>query len=446
LTVHEEGTVMMAQVLLRSLAHRNYRLFFFGQGVSLIGTWMQQIAMSWLVYQLTQSSFQFGLVLFCGQIPALFLAPVAGVLSDRWNRHRLLLLTQSLAMAQAFALAALDYAGVIAVWQVLLLSLFIGVVNAFDMTTRQAFLSEMVEGRDDLHNAIALNSSMVNGARLLGPALGGLLLAQIGAGGCFLLNGISYLAVLAALLAMRLTPRPHPPAHPPLMHGLREGFRYAFGFPPIRALLLMLGLASMAGISYNVLLPEYTDKVLHGDARMLGFLMASSGVGSLAAAVFLASRTTVLGLGKWVMLGSGLMGVALMAFAVKQGLWLTVAQLFVIGFALMIQMASTNSLLQTITDEDMRGRVMSFYTMAFLGMAPIGSLVAGALADWIGTVYTFALNGAACVVGALVFATQRPRLRALVRPIFVRLNIVPEIATGLQAATDLSVPPEHQNA
>ncbi len=276
--------------LLRSLTHRNYRLYFAGQGTSLIGTWMQRVAMSWLVYQMTQSSFQLSVVLFASQIPALFLSPVAGALADRCNRHRVLLLTQTLAMVQALLLALLTWTGCIEVWQLILLSLFLGVVNTFDMTTRQAFLSEMVTRRADLGNAIALNSSMVHAARLLGPTLAGILLTQTSADVCFLLNGLSYLAVLLALLAMRLEgPRRERPTGP-LWHGLRDGFRYVSGFAPIRTLLLLLGLSSMAGTSYTVLLPEFTVRRFGGDARTLAFLTAASGLGALTGALLLAAQ------------------------------------------------------------------------------------------------------------------------------------------------------------
>ncbi|HTU21735.1 MAG TPA: MFS transporter [Gemmataceae bacterium] len=294
--------------LLRSLAHRNYRLYFVGQGISLIGTWMQQIAMSWLVYEMTQSSFQLGVVLFAGQIPARFLSPVAGVLVDRWDRHRVLLLTQTLAMVQALLLALLTWTGRIDVGQLIVLSLFLGMVNTFDMTARQALLSEMVTSRADLGNAIALNSSMVNGARLLGPTLAGIILAQTSAKVCFLLNGLSYLAVLLALLAMRLegARRERPTA--PLWQGLREGFQYVSGFAPIRTLLLLLALSSLTGMSYSVLLPEFTVRRLGGDAHTLAFLTAASGLGALAGALFLASRPSVLGLGRWILLALMVLG------------------------------------------------------------------------------------------------------------------------------------------
>jgi MFS family permease len=423
--------------LLRSLAHRNYRLYFAGQGISLIGTWMQQIAMSWLVFQMTQSSFQLSVVLFAGQVPALFLSPVAGVLVDRWNRHRVLLWTQTLAMVQAFLLALLTWTGRIDVWQLVLLSLFLGVVNTFDMTTRQAFLSEMVTRRADLGNAIALNSSMVNGARLLGPTLARIILAQTSADVCFLLNGLSYLAVLLALLAMRLEgPRRERPTAP-LWQGLREGFGYVIGFAPIRTLLLLLGIASMAGTSYTVLLPEFTVRRLGGDAHTLAFLTAASGLGALTGALFLASRKSVLGLGRWILLAMTLLGLGLLAFARVADFKLALLVLFVIGLGMMVEMAASNTLLQTIVAEDKRGRVMSFYTLAFLGMAPLGSLLTGVLSTWLGEPMTFLINGLLCLAGAAFFGLSLPRLRVLVRPIYARLNILPPLTTGIASASEL---------
>jgi MFS family permease len=415
----------MNHPLLRALAHRNYRLYFLGQGMSLIGTWMQQVAMSWLVFEKTNSSWKLGLVLFCGQAPALFLAPVAGVLVDRWDRHRVLLGTQSLAMLQAFLLAALTLMQLISVWQILILSLFLGVVNTFDMTARQAFLTEMVTNREDLGNAIALNSSLVHGARLVGPSLAALLLASEGTGICFLANGLSYLAVLAALLAMRLSPRPARPPHAPLLRGLHEGFHYAWGFPPIRALLLLLALVSLAGMSHGVLLPALSKDVLHGEAGLYGALTAATGVGALAGALFLAMRRSVLGLGRWLILAPALVGGSFAGLAFTHQVALALPLLVVAGFALMVQMAACNTILQTIVEEDKRGRVMSFYTMAFLGMAPVGSLLTGALATSLGVAGAFGVNGLVCLAAGLTFGSYLPRLRTLVRPIYLRLNILP---------------------
>jgi MFS family permease len=428
----------------RALAHRNFRLFFFGQGVSLIGTWMQQVAQAWLVYELTGSKFWLGFVGFCGQAPALVLAPFAGVLADRWNRHRLLLVTQTFMMFQAFSMAALALSGTADVPSIVALSLVLGVANVFDMTTRQAFYTEMIDRPEDLANAIALNSSMVNGSRLVGPALAGLLLAQTSAGVCFLVNGFSYLAVLAALLAMRLEPRPFLHHRVRVLAGLREGLAYALGFAPMRAILLLLALVSLMGMSYSVLLPAFAREVLQGGPSTFGLLSAASGVGALAGALLLAARQSVLGLGRWIALTPALFGAALVGFSLSRTLWLSLPLPGVAGFAVMVQMAASNTVLQTIVDEDKRGRVMSLYTMAFLGTAPLGSLLAGWLAEVIGAPNMVLLGGACCAAGALLFAAQLPQLREKVRPIYVRMGILPELVAGIGAASDMNVPTEAQ--
>jgi MFS family permease len=412
----------------RALAHRNYRLYFFGQGVSVVGTWMQQLAVGWLVFLLTGAPFWLGVAGFAGQIPSLFLAPAAGVLVDRWNRHRLLLLTQSLAMTQAFTLAYLTGSGGITVAQVIGLSLFLGVVNAFDLTARQAFLTEMIDRREDLPNAIALNSSLVNAARLVGPAVAGVLLAEVGAAVCFLINGLSYLAVLAALLAMRPAARPRSAANPHFLEGLREGVRYTFGFPPVRALLALLAVVSLLGGSYSALLPVFAVNVLHGGPGTMGLLSASAGVGSLSAAVTLAARGSIVGLGRWIALAPAVLAAGLVGLSWSGHVWLSAALLAAIGFALMVHMAATNTLLQTIVAEDLRGRVLSFYTMALIGMTPVGSLLAGVLADAYGAPVAVRLAGLGCLAGSVWFALHLPRLRAVTRPVYVRLGILPPSA------------------
>jgi MFS family permease len=427
----------------RALAHRNFRLFFAGQTVSLIGTWMQQVAMSWVVYELTRGSDQggqdpsaywLGVVGFASQVPSFFLAPVAGVLVDRWNRHRLIILTQALAMVQAFVLAGLTFSGLVTVGWIVALSVVLGLINAFDMPARQAFLTEMIDTKDDLANAIALNSSMFNGARLVGPALAAALLAAVGAAVCFLVNGLSYVAVLAALLAMRVPPRRSPPARKHLYHGLREGFAYVFGFAPIRAILLLVGLVSMAGMSYSVLLPLVAGKTLHGGAGTFGLLTTAAGFGALAGAVYLASRKTVLGLGRWILAAPAIMGAGLLVFSFSTEPALSLVALAVVGFAMMVHMGASNTVVQTIVEDDKRGRVMSLYTMAFMGMAPLGSLLAGFLADRYGPSVAIRVGAAACVAGSLAFALQFRRLRALVRPIYVSMGILPEMASGVYPA------------
>jgi MFS family permease len=428
--------------LLRSLSHRNFRLFFMGQSVSLIGTWMQQVAMSWLVFEITQKSWWLGVVAFSSQIPTFFLAPLAGVVADHTNRHRLVIATQVAAMVQAIIVTILTIQGIIQIEHVVVLSVFIGVVNAFDMPGRQAFLSQMIERREDLSNAIALNSSMFNGARLIGPALAGIVLANTSTGFCFLVNALSFVAVLIALLAMRVTPRVNHRPSRNLLSGLLEGFRYAFGFAPIRAILLLVAFISMVGVSYTVLLPVFATDILGGRAGTYGTLMVAGGVGALTGALLLASRTTVVGLGKWItfmpmLLGGALIGLSLVSHVVPAFVCIGFA-----GFAVMMQMASSNTVLQTIVEEDKRGRVMSLYTMAFMGTAPLGSLLAGYLADRIGPQLTVQIGGIGCIGASLVFATQFHMLRALIRPIYRRMGILPELATGIQEASQLTSPPE----
>jgi MFS family permease len=426
----------------RALRSRNYRLFFSGQSISLIGTWMTRIATSWLVYRLTKSALLLGVVSFAGQIPAFFLAPVAGVWVDRWDRHRTLVVTQILSMLQSFALAVLALAGIIDIREIFALSLFQGLINAFDMPARQAFVVQMIEDRSDLGNAIALNSSMVNSARLLGPAIAGLIIAGVGEGYCFLIDGISYMAVIVSLLAMRITRATASKIRQGALRELKEGWSYVVHFAPIRAILLQLALVSVFGMPYTVLMPIFASSLLHGGPHTLGFLMAATGVGALISAISLALRKSVLGLGRVVFQSAGLFGAALIGFSLSRVLWLSLALLLFAGFGMMRQMAASNTMLQTIVEEDKRGRVMAFYSMAIQGMAPLGSLIAGLLASRIGAPDTLIVSGAACILGAAWFARQLPALRRLIRPIYVKLGIVPELATGIQSATALLTPPE----
>jgi MFS family permease len=412
------------QLIFRALHRRNYRLFFGGQGISLIGTWMQQIAMSWLVYRMTHSAFLLGVVGFLGQIPAFLVSPFAGVLIDRWNRHHILLGTQSLAMIQAFILALLTLKGTIAIWHIITLALFLGFVNAFDMPTRQAFVVELVETGEDLGNAIALNSFMFNGARLLGPSIGGLLIALLGEGICFLLNAISFIAVIAALLAMKMTKRQIRSKSSHVLEGMKEGLTYAFGFPPIRSLLLLQGLVSLTGMPYTVLMPVFAKNILHGGPHTLGFLLGASGVGALVGAIYLASRKSILGLGRVIIIALNIFGIGLIAFSISRILSLSLLLLAFTGFGMMVQMASSNTVLQTIVEEDKRGRVMSFYTMAFMGMVPFGSLLAGSLASKIGAPGTIMISGVACILGSILFARKLPALREMVRPIYIEKEIL----------------------
>jgi MFS family permease len=412
----------------RALRHRNYRLFFGGQSLSLIGTWLTRVATSWLVFRLTGSTLALGVVGFAGQIPTFVVAPFAGVWVDRWNRHRVLVVTQILAMFQSAALAVLSLTGRISVGNVIALSLFQGFINAFDVPARQSFVVQMVDDREDLANAIALNSSMVNAARLLGPSIGGVLIALVGEGYCFAIDALSYLAVIASLLAMRITVAARAPSGKRLMSELREGFRYAAGFAPIKYVLLLLSLVSFMGMPYTVLMPAVATRILGGGAHTLGFLMAASGIGALAGTLYLASRKSVLGLGKVIVLASGAFGAGLIAFSFSKNFWLSFAFLVPTGLGMMVQMAASNTVLQTVVDEDKRGGVMSFFTMAFFGTVPFGSLFAGLMADRFGAPTTIAFGGAACVAGSLLFLRKLPELRRLTRPVYVRLGILQEIA------------------
>jgi MFS family permease len=417
-------------------------LFFTGQTVSLIGTWMTQVATSWLVYRLTGSALLLGVVGFASRIPTFLLGPIAGVLVDRWHRHRTLVVTQTLSLVQSFVLAGLALAGIITIREVIWLGLAQGVINAFDMPARQAFVIQMVEDRADLGNAIALNSSMVNAARLLGPSIAGVVIAAVGEGYCFLIDGFSYLAVIASLLAMRISAVKQPKAQKAILYELKEGWSYVTDFVPIRSILLLLALVSLVGMQYTVLMPIVAAKVLHGGAHTLGFLMGASGVGALVGAMFLASRRNVLGLGRLLPLAAAGFGAGLIALGLSRSLWLSLMLMMLIGGAMMIQMAASNTILQTIVQDDKRGRVMSFYSMAFLGMAPFGSLLAGALANRLGAPYTVMISGSICIAGAGWFASQLSAMREFIHPIYRKLGIIPEIAAGIQDASALLTPPE----
>ncbi|MGH7605631.1 MAG: MFS transporter [Gemmatimonadaceae bacterium] len=414
----------MAVHLTRALRHRNYRLFFSGQTVSLVGTWITRIATSWLVYRLTHSVVLLGVVGFFGQIPTLLLAPFAGVLVDRWNRHRILLVTQVLSMLQSAALAVLTLAGIITVVDILVLQVVQGTINAFDTPARQSFVIEMVADRADLPNAIALNSSMVNASRIVGPSIGGVLIALFGEGWCFAVDAISYVAVIASLLAMRLEKLPLRSTTSKMLDELRSGFGYVGKFPPIRDSLLLIALVATMGMPYAVLMPAIATNVLHGGPHTLGYLMTASGCGALAGAFYLASRRSVLGLGRVMVLSTGAFGAGLIAFSFSRVLWLSLLTLPVVGGGMMVEMASTNTILQTIVQDEMRGRVMSYYAMAFLGTAPLGSLLGGFVADRIGPMNTITIGGVACVVAALIFGMRLPRLRAHVRPIYIERGIL----------------------
>jgi MFS family permease len=411
--------------LTRALRYRNYRLFFIGQSFSLIGTWMQSIALNWLVYRLTGSAFLLGVVGFTNQIPVTFFAPLAGVFADRWNLRRAIIITQTLAMLQAFLLATLVLTHTIQVWQIISLSLLLGLINAFDTPSRQSFIVHMVDDKRDLSNAIALNSSMVNAARLIGPSIAGVLIALVGEGACFLINGFSYMAVIVALSAMRIAIPRGSGNGGNVFKGLKEGVQYAFATPPIRSILLLMAAVSIIGLPYPSLLPIFAKDILHGDSRTLGFLMGATGVGALTGAVYLASRRNVIGLGRVLSLASSLLGAGLILFSLSNVVWISLGMMYLIGLGMMTQVASSNTLLQTIVDDDKRGRVVSLFIVAFMGMVPLGTLIAGSVASAIGAPLTLRINGAVCIIASLIFMIQLPRWRKQVRPIYIAKGILP---------------------
>jgi MFS family permease len=417
---------------LRALKHRNFQLFFGGQLISVTGTWMQTVALSWLVYRLTGSTLLLGTVGFASQIPILLVAPLGGTMADRHNRQRIVIGTQTASMVLAFLLAALTLTGKVQVWHILVLATLLGVANAFDVPARQAFLVDMV-GREDLMNAIALNSTTFNGARIVGPAVAGILVAMIGEGWCFFANAVSYVAVIVGLMMMQVRrPVQKPPSGSPLTHIL-EGFRFVRHARPIRAILLLLALISLAAMPYTVLMPVFADRILHGGARGLGILMSATGVGALLAALALASRTGIRGLGRWVAYSCGGFGVALVLFASSRSFWLSAALLVPAGFCMMLQLVSSNTLIQTMTPDHLRGRVMSVHSMMFMGMAPFGALMGGALAHRLGAPLTVALGGVACVGGAVWFGRNLPKIVMEARRL-----ILAQAAAGGEPSDDMT--------
>ncbi len=418
----------------RALRHRNFRLFFGGQSISLIGTWMTRIATSWLVYSLTKSALLLGIVGFAGQIPTFLLAPLAGVVVDRIDRHKVLLWTQTLAMVQSFALAFLTLSHRITIAEVLALSAMQGIINAFDMPGRQSFMVKMVEDRADLSNAIAINSSMVNLARLVGPSLAGLLIAATNEGWCFLVDAVSYIAVIASLLMMRLPATPEERQETTMLTQLRDGWTYVSASVPIRTILLLFALLSLMGWPFMVLMPVFAVQVLHGGPHTLGFLMGAVGVGSLASALALVVRRSVRGLTRMIPIAAVAFGIGLICFGLSNSIALSLPLMLITGFGMMQGTTASNTIVQTLVDEKMRGRVMSYYTMAFVGMAPFGSLLAGALAHAIGAPHTVIVSGIACILGAAWFWTRLPRLRKEMRPIYERLGIVPQASLAVEDA------------
>ena len=404
----------------RSLQHRNYRLFFGGQSISVIGTWMQQITVNWLTYRLTHSSFLLGVVGFSGRITTFFLAPFMGVFIDRWNRHRILVITQILSMIQALLLALLVLTDKIAVWYIVSLSLVLGCINSLDQPSRQSFIIDMVENKEDLANAIALNSSIGTSARFLGPSIAGILIAAVGEGVCFLLDGLSFIAVIMSLLGMKIKAKKTDKKNAPVWKGIKAGFAYVTGFLPIRAILLLIALISLMAMPYTLLMPVIVKTILHGDARTYGFLVASAGCGALAAAVFLASRKSVPGLERIISINTYLFAIGLIIFSLSNVLWLAIPSLFMAGFGTMASITSCNTVLQTIVEDDKRGRVMSFFSMAFFGMIPFGSLIACSLAEKIGTQSTIMCCGIICIIGAATFSVKLPFISRMLRPIYIK--------------------------
>jgi MFS family permease len=427
-----EGKSSGLPATLRALQHRNFQFFFSGQLISLIGTWMQSIAEAWLVYRLTGSSTLLGVAGFMSQFPVFLVAPLGGIVADRRNRQRVVIATQAFSMILALTLATLTLTGLVRVWHIFALGAMLGVVNAFDIPARQSFLVDMV-GKDDLMNAIALNSSMFNAARVVGPAVAGILVAKIGEGWCFFANGVSYIAVIIGLLLMNVQ-RPSRLASPasPLAH-LLEGFRFVRRTAPIRALLQLLGLVSLVAMPYTVLMPIFADRILHGGARGLGILMGATGVGALLGALTLATRTGVSGLGRWVAVSCGGFGLSLVLFSSSRTFWLSTALLLPVGFCMMLQMSSSNTLIQAMVPDNLRGRVMAVYSMMFMGMAPMGALLGGSLADHIGAPLTVAIGAVAAMAGAVWFGQHLPKIRVEARRL-----IVAQAAVGGEPAQEMT--------
>jgi MFS family permease len=411
----------------RALRHRNFKLFFFGQSVSLIGTWMTRLATTWLVYRLTHSALLLGIVTFAGQIVSFAVGPVAGVWVERLNRRKLLVWTQAAASVQSLAMAALTLTHVINLWEIIVLASLQGLINAFDMPARQSFLVQMVEDRNDLGNAIAINSSMVNSARLIGPAIAGFLIGAVGEGWCFLIDGLSYFAVIASLLMMRIKPLEVDRTASGVGEQIREGWDYVRTFRPIRTILLLFSLLCLMGYPFAVLLPVFVAEVLQGNAATLGWLTGASGIGALVSALSLAIRKSVVGLTRMLQIAAAILGAALILFGMSRTLWVSLALMAFVGFGLMQSAAVSNTIIQSLVPEDKRARVMSYYTMAFFGAVPFGSLLTGMLAHRIGAPHTVILTGAFCAAGALWFTLELPKVRAVVRPIYQDMGLLPSL-------------------
>ena len=431
------------KITFRALRHRNFKLFVYGQGLSLIGTWIQQVAVVWLVYQLTNSAFWLGVIGFTGQIPLFLLAPFAGVYADRANRHKLLLYTQTLALVQALVISILVFTGVIEIWHLIILSLMLGVINAFDMPIRQSFVVEMIDNqKSDLGNAIAFNSSIVNGARLIGPSIAGILIATVGEGWCFLLNALSFVGVLISLLRMKLEPFSPKYKETSVLTEISEGFKYTFGFHPMRYLIILLSIVGLMSTSITLLYPVIAKEYLGGGADIFGFLMSAYGTGALVGAFFLLNKKTVLGLGSLIGIAATIFGISLIAFSFSRVFIVSITMMAFAGLGMMLHVASTNTLLQTLSNSKMRGRVMSFYAMAFVGMTPFGSLLAGTLGSSISAPAAILISGSVCLLSALIYLNKLPVIKNILRPIYRDMGILPQIAEGIQQATNPTVKSE----
>ena len=402
----------------RSLQYRNYLLFFSGQSISLIGTWTQRIATLWLVYRMTGSPLLLGVVGFAGQLPTFLMSPYAGVITDRIDRYKVLLSTQVLAMIQAFILCILFFMHRIEVWQIITLGIVLGLINAFDVPARQSLVIKMVDNKQDLGNAIALNSSMVNAARLIGPSIAGVLIVYFGEGYCFLINGISYLFVITTLLFIKIKPNVKLPDGKNIIQEFREGFYYTFSNITIRTLILLLALVSLVGMPYTILMPVFAGKILHGSSHTFGFLMAATGIGALVGSLYMASRKTVAGLEKLIPASTIIFGCGIIVFALSRNFYFSLFILLFTGLGMIFQMAASNTIIQTIVDERKRGRVMSFYTMAFMGTAPFGSILAGWSANLIGAPDTLVIGGFLCIAGAIAYLVVLPKILKMLTLIY----------------------------
>lgn len=425
------SSYMTLKDIFSSLQSRNYRLYFTGQGISLIGTWMQNIALSWLVYRLTGSVFLLGLIGFTTQIPTFILSPFTGVLTDKYNRLRIMILAQVFFMIHAAIMTILVLFNMIEVWHIIVLSLLFGVISAFDAPARQSLVIDLIDKKEDLGNAIALNSAIFNGARLIGPAIAGITIAAVGEGICFLLNTLSFVAVIAALVQIRI------PFKLPIVNtdnfikSMKDGFNYTFQSMPIRTMILLLAILSLAGFPFIVLLPAYAKEILGGGAGALGFLMSALGGGALTGAIYMASRKSVLGISKIISLNTCLLGVTIVLFSFSSNTTFSLLILFAAGLSMILSLAALNTLLQTIAEEEMRGRVMSFYAMALMGTQPIGSLLAGSTASGIGIPHTLLIGGLITVAAGVWFEVNRKSMKKYIRQTYISKGILPGFSDDL---------------